>query len=210
VLTLTVEQRGAGYRLEGTDDLCGAVVRAGASGTAHLNPNGSISIAVTVTRPDGIAIQHSLGLTLPGLSGTWTDDVGNSGTLTFAPSVPAPGTPRRVTLRGNYAVDFVAPAAGAYFGASPISFGRLLSTPPIPHLVTSPTTECGGSAALPQAAPGHLCVYASTTQDVGIACVAAADYGSCNTANRTGAVLVVQSAGAGRVYHVGTWAVTLP
>jgi hypothetical protein len=67
VLTMTVEQRGATYRLDGTDDLCGAQVHAAASGTAHLNPNSTVSVAVTVTRPDGIPVQHNLSLVLPTL-----------------------------------------------------------------------------------------------------------------------------------------------
>lgn len=208
VLTMTVEQGPAGYRLEGTDDLCGAPVRAAASGTAFVNPNGSVSIAVTVTRPDGIAIHHNLGLTLPALSGTWTDDVGNGGILAFSPSAPASGSPRGVTLRGIYALNFTA-ALAADVGVSEISYGRLLPAPPIPHLVTSSTPECPGSADLPQAAPGHLCVYAFPTQNIGLACVSAPS-GGCDTASRVGALVYVQSATGGRVYHAGAWAVTMP
>jgi hypothetical protein len=212
VLTLTVEQRGAGYRLDGTDDLCGAPVQAAASGTAHLNPNGSVSIAVAVTRPDGNAIQQSLSVILPGLSGIWTDDVGNRGSLIFAPAVPAAGSPRQITLRGNYGVDFLATAAGPFdsTGVAEISFTRVLPAAPIPHVVTSPTTECPGSTPLPEAAPGHLCVYVLSTSNVGTTCVASAEYGMCGTANRTGAVLLAISTSAARTWHIGTWAVTLP
>jgi hypothetical protein len=205
VLTMTVEQRGATYRLDGTDDLCGAPVHAAASGTAHFNPNGSVSVAVTVTRPDAVAIQHNLSLTLPSLSGTWTDDGGNEGALIFAPAVPAAGTPRRVTLRGTYAVDYVA----GLTGASAISFGRQLAAPPNPHLVTLPTAECPGSSDSPEAAPGHLCVYTAASQSA-VACIVSAAFSPCGTTSRTGAVVWVQAAFTGRVYHVGTWAVTLP
>jgi hypothetical protein len=208
VLTLTVEQRAGGYRLDGTDAFCGAPVRAAASGTAHVNPNGSVSIAVTVTRPDGIAIQHNLSLTLPALSGTWTDDVGNGGTLAFSPSTPAVGSPRGVTLRGIYLLNFTAALANNV-GVSEISFGRLLPAAPIPHLVTSSTPECPGSADVPQAAPGHLCVYAFPSQNVSEACVSAVS-GGCDNASRLGASVWVESAGEGRVYHAGAWAVTLP
>jgi hypothetical protein len=205
VLTMTVEQRETTYRLDGTDDLCGAPVHAAASGTAHVNPNGSVSIAVTVTRPDGIPIQHNLSLTLPSLSGTWTDEGGNEGVLIFAPAVPALGAPKRVTLRGTYAVDYVA----GLTGASAISFGRQLPSPPIPHLVTSSTAECPGSSASPEAAPGHLCVYTASSLSA-VACIVSAAFGPCGTTSRTGAVVWVQAAFTGRVYHVGTWAVTLP
>ena len=106
VLTLTVEQRGAGYRLDGTDDLCGAPVQAAASGTAHLNTNGIVSIAVAVTRPDGNAIHQSLSVILPGLSGIWTDDVGNRGSLIFAPAAPAAGSPRQIHTAGELRSGF--------------------------------------------------------------------------------------------------------
>jgi hypothetical protein len=205
VLTMTVEQRGATYRLDGTDDLCGAQVHAAASGTAHLNPNGSVSIAVTVTRPDGIPVQHNLSLVLPTLSGTWTDEGGNAGTLIYAPAAPTTGVPKRLTLRGTYVVDFVA----GLTGAAAISFGRQLPAPPVPHLVTIPTAECPGSSDSPEAAPGHLCVYAAASQSAAT-CIVSAAFGPCGTTSRTGAIVWVQAAFTGRVYNVGTWAVTLP
>ncbi|MCC6987481.1 MAG: hypothetical protein IT181_00690, partial [Acidobacteria bacterium] len=44
VVTLTITQVGATYRLEGSDDQCGAATRASVIGTAFANPDGSVGL----------------------------------------------------------------------------------------------------------------------------------------------------------------------
>jgi hypothetical protein len=53
VLTLTVTQVGGIYRLEGTDDRCGAASRSSALGTAFLNPDGTIGFGINVVAAPG-------------------------------------------------------------------------------------------------------------------------------------------------------------
>lgn len=163
-VTLTAELRGATYLLTGYDDQCGATVRAPASGTAHPNLDGTVGIGLTVVRPDGRAIHNIVSLSMATLSGMWTDGDGNGGTFIFNPPSPAAGPPRRITLRGSYAIQFQPTGAGLN-GTDAISFGTLLAT--APTAVTAnfisetglPTANCPGTATDPQAAPGHLCVY---------------------------------------------------
>ena len=52
LLTLTVTQVGGVYRVEGTDDECGAGRdRASVGGLAFMNPDGSIGMGLTIVTP---------------------------------------------------------------------------------------------------------------------------------------------------------------
>ncbi len=53
VLTVVVTQVGAVYRVEGTDDQCGAATAASVIGTAFPNPNGSIGFGLNVVAAPG-------------------------------------------------------------------------------------------------------------------------------------------------------------
>jgi hypothetical protein len=210
-VTLSVEARGATFRLEGHDDLCFGPVRAAATGTAHQNPNGTIGMAIAVARPDGIVVNHVVTLNASTLSGSWVDNFGNSGTFELSPATPS-GAPRPVTVRGDFAVDFMKAGSALATGVSAISFGINLSAPPIPHLVAPGQTvaNCPGTATSPQAAPGHLCVYSSLRRAVTSTCVAGTEF-VCETSDRTGAFVFVLSTDSDtRVFHIGTWAVTVP
>src|SRR5512134_3043609 len=80
VVTVTVTQNGAVYRLEGTDDRCGAAQAASVIGTAFRNPDGSIGMGLNVVlAPDGQALPVSATLSLSSMSGTWRDEAGNTG-----------------------------------------------------------------------------------------------------------------------------------
>ena len=213
-VTLDVEQRGSAYLLSGYDDRCGAAVRSAASGTAHLNPDGSISMGITIVRPDGFTTNSTAIINLASLSGTWQDSFGTSGTFTFNPAAPA-GPTRPITLRGTYAIDFIA-ENGLTDGLSAISFGHTL--PAAPTAVNANfiqgsafTASCPGSLPVPQAAPGHLCVYERASSNVDARCIVpSAQSYTCNAATQVGAAVYVDSLNAGRAYSVGSWAVTLP
>jgi len=103
-------------------------------------------------------------LSLATLSGTWADDYGNSGTFQYSPPAPAPGSPRLITLKGEYSVIYNAAASGDR-GSSAISFGRLLAAAPNAALANiipktgPPTANCPGTFSAPAAAPGVLCLY---------------------------------------------------
>lgn len=95
VLTVTVTQVGAVYRVEGTDDQCGAATRASVIGTAFQNPNGSIGFGLNVVAaPGGTAAPIDATIALATLSGTWRDSGGGSGTFAFTPGAGTGGSPR--------------------------------------------------------------------------------------------------------------------
>lgn len=98
LLTVTVTQVGALYRVEGTDDQCGAGRdRAAVQGLAFQNPDGTIGFGLTiVTAPGGAAVHVDAEISLASLSGTWRSPGGIAGTFTFTPGAPAPGSPRPV------------------------------------------------------------------------------------------------------------------
>jgi hypothetical protein len=215
VVTLSVEQRGSTYVLTGYDDHCGAPVRGAVSGTAHFNPDGSLGMGFTVLRPDGRAIPTSATLSLATVSGTWADAYGNSGDFVFNPPGSA-GEPRRITLKGSYAIQFQ-PTAGGQNGTATISFGEALDAEPTAvtaNFITgsASTTDCPGTAANPQAAPGHLCIYERAAQNVTNRCMmrTGATYNVCGTADPFGTSVLVRSLGAGAAASVGAWAVTIP
>ncbi len=107
VVTVNLIQQGAVYTMDGFDDQCGAAQRAPLVGMATPNPDGSITVGLTiVTAPGGRAVQVAARLSLPSVSGTWNDSAGNGGVFAFnassggsprpSPSLPgsaiAPGT----------------------------------------------------------------------------------------------------------------------
>ena len=95
VLTVVVTQVGSVYRVEGTDDQCGAATSASVIGTAFQNPNGSIGFGLNVVAaPGGIAAPIDATIALATLSGTWRDSGGGSGTFAFTPGAGTGGSPR--------------------------------------------------------------------------------------------------------------------
>jgi hypothetical protein len=87
VVTLAVTQNGGVYRLEGTDDQCGAGAdRASAIGMAFQNPDGTIGFGFTVvTTPGGVAVHVDAAISLATMSGTWRDSASNGGNFVFTP-----------------------------------------------------------------------------------------------------------------------------
>jgi len=97
VLALSVTQSGGVYELEGTDDQCGAGRAASASGTAFLNPDGSIGFGIAiVTTPGGVAVHLEASISLSTLGGTWRDSLGGTGALVFTPGPGVGGAPRPI------------------------------------------------------------------------------------------------------------------
>jgi hypothetical protein len=91
-VTVTVVQTGTSYTLDGYDDQCGAAQRAPVNGVATLNPNGTIQFGFTTVVSGGLPVHVTAQVTLPSASGTWQDNLGNSGT--FAIGGSAAGSPR--------------------------------------------------------------------------------------------------------------------
>jgi hypothetical protein len=113
-VSLTVIQQGPSYTLTGNDDLCGAAQAAPVTGTAALNPDGSISLGFMVVTPNGPAAHVSAMVTLPSVSGTWRDADGNSGAFLF--NGPGGGAPRPAPRTA--AIITSAQLAASVFGGS--------------------------------------------------------------------------------------------
>jgi hypothetical protein len=98
LLTVTAVQQGAGIALTGYDDNCGALTRRVASGTAVFNPNGTVTVGVSIIG-EGLAPNQLTAIVNPATGGgTWSDGDGSSGVLLL--NAPASGTPRPVKSAG--------------------------------------------------------------------------------------------------------------
>jgi hypothetical protein len=88
-----------------------------------------------------------------------------------------------------------------------------LASSPTAHFVAkgaTPPPECPGSVFLPQAAPGHLCVYERpVSSDTGVNAISVCNF-NCLNADRFGAMVRGSSTRSGLVLTDGTWAVTAP
>jgi hypothetical protein len=88
-VTLTLTSVTGHFTLDGSDDQCGATKKASAAGIGVFNPDGTVSINFTiVASPGGRAVHVSASVSPVNGQGTWTDDVGNSGTFAFFGSTP--------------------------------------------------------------------------------------------------------------------------
>lgn len=93
VLTVWVTQNGGVYRLEGIDDQCGDH-KASAIGIAFANPDGSISLGLTViATPGGAPVHVDATIGVGSLGGTWRDNLGHAGPFVFTPAAGTGGTP---------------------------------------------------------------------------------------------------------------------
>ena len=107
VAALTVTQIGGTYRLEGTDEQCGAATRASVIGTAFPNPDGSIGLGfMIVSTPGGVPLAVDATIAVSGLSGSWRDSAGRSGVFAFTAGAGTGGPARPLTATlGTAAID---------------------------------------------------------------------------------------------------------
>jgi hypothetical protein len=95
VVTLAVTQNGGVFRLEGTDDQCGAGADlVSVIGTAFQNPDGTIGFGLNIVGTPGVAVPVEVAITVPSLSGTWRDGAGNTGGFVLTPGAGTGGSPR--------------------------------------------------------------------------------------------------------------------
>lgn len=133
VLTLTIQPIGSQYRVEGTDDLCGAGRLASVVGLAFPNPNGSIGFGLTSVVPSAATPMHlDATIDLASLGGPWTDSAGNSGAFTFTPGASVAGAVRPLPPGGiapgsitaaQFAPSALAAAATAAVAAAAAGYG---------------------------------------------------------------------------------------
>ena len=218
VVTVRVEQKGSVFELTGTDDGCdGAAPASNVNGSAHLNANGTVGVSLSIVRPDGFVVNNTVALNQATLGGTWRDDWGGSGTLVFNPPPPVAGSPRRLTMRGDFAVLFQATVAGANQTGTAFSFPRQLPTAPASpaaNLIPAggpPTANCPGTLADPQALPGQLCLYEAgrfNASTVRVFSPGSAG-GPFFQATATGFGVAVNATAAGSAGAFGRWAVSV-
>ena len=126
--------------------------------------------------------------------------------------LPGGNLPSGKTIRGHWILAWTADARSE-FQADSISFGYTLASSPTAHFVAkgdTPPPECPGNVSLPQAAPGHLCVYERpVSTDTGVDGISVCNF-SCLNADRFGAMVRGFSTRSGLVLTDGTWAVTAP
>jgi len=116
-ITVTVTQVGGVYRLEGTDDQCGAATQASVVGTAFLNGNGTIGLGFTVVSTPGAApLKVDATVSLPAVQGSWRDSAGRSGDFVPTPGPGTGGSPRPVA--GGLGLSAVDTAVGYNAGAN--------------------------------------------------------------------------------------------
>lgn len=97
IVTLTVVQEGAIYRLDGTDDQCGAPTAAATHGVAFANPNGTIGLGFTIiASPAGTPVHVDASVSLSTLSGTWHDDLSGAGPFVWTPGAGVAGGARPI------------------------------------------------------------------------------------------------------------------
>lgn len=93
-LTLTLTGTPGGFVAAGTDDLCGAPKKAGATGFVAFNPDGTVGLSFAIASTTGGRPTDVTAVVSPGNGqGTWSDGVGNSGA--FALGAAAVGLPVR-------------------------------------------------------------------------------------------------------------------
>jgi len=129
-------------------------------------------------------------------------DTGDTG-----PMGPFPGTlPSGKTIRGVWVSLDHASAAGEEHQVA-ICYGFQLASGPTLHYIKvgdAAPPECPGTATVPEAQPGNLCLYERFDSNVAGRGVQAV------SAPRSGAEIVWNAVAAGNAYTFGSWAVTSP
>ena len=113
-------------------------------------------------------------------------------------------------IRGSVLLAYNA-AAASQQGSSDISFGATFSVAPIVHMIPVGglvPVGCSGTASAPDAAPGHLCIFASFVSNsqasLGVCRPSTAACGG--TADPWGVTVFTNSTAAGLVNYFATWA----
>jgi hypothetical protein len=121
--------------------------------------------------------------------------------------------PSGKTLRGVFALGGTA-AETDDLDQEPISFGFSMTANPVPHYIEAgdpPPPECPGTAHLPAAQPGHLCLYESIpAENVSSLCVFNPVNDACGESAVRGFGVLIRAAAPGDFWAQGAWAATAP
>jgi hypothetical protein len=184
-------------------------------------PNASIlnyaleNVANATTVPLGVAVggdAPEFGITVQA-DGSGTDFIADVNGY----YVPRPFTTLESgqTLRGAYAGAIEATGAANLIFASftfPVPLASAVVAPDANFILAgaASTANCPGTAANPAALPGQLCMYETSGDNRILQCIGPIGALGCRTSDTLGALLSLRSAGAGRAFSYGTWAVTAP
>jgi hypothetical protein len=120
-------------------------------------------------------------------------------------------------LRGTYGMMGYATDLSVGISTEIDFGGATLATAPTVHFISSndtPPAACPGTQALPDAKPGHLCVFETATQNInhadGSAPQIVAPVHGGDAAERYGAVIQAFPESVGNVTDWGTWAMRPP
>jgi hypothetical protein len=158
IVTLAVTRNGSIFEVEGTDDQCGAGNAASASGTAFVNPDGSIGLGITiVTTPSGTPVHVGATLNLATLNGEWRDSTGASGPFVFTPGAGSGGGARPASTLGLSGVSL---GFGLASGGTPGNVSLQVNLDQVKgglQLRTPSASSVGmGAEALRDSGPGTL------------------------------------------------------
>lgn len=212
VVSVQVEQRGGAFRLSGSDNGCGLLNESSmvVTGSASLNPGGTADMSLVLVYPEGFSVTTAMTISQATLSGTWKDNWGNSGALTFNPVAPVTGAPRRLNYRGDWSIFFNSTAVSETSTFS-ISFPHSLQRVPSVEIVPVnglSTAACPGTVTDPLAAPGIMCVYQQNRQNVRQLRSFNARTGEFSSTNEQGISLMLEAnAAATSTFAFGSWAV---
>jgi hypothetical protein len=120
--------------------------------------------------------------------------------------------PSGKTLRGVFAPGGTAAATGS-LAQEGISFGFTLTAFPVTHYIPTGSAappECPGTVNMPQAQPGHLCVYENHVENVLTRCIFNPVSNACDASAIRGFGVAIFSAAPGDFVAQGSWAVTAP
>ena len=151
VITLSVVQVGTVYQLSGFDDECGADIRSVVTGTAILNPEGSIGMGLTVVTGGGRSLHLDATIGVTSFSGGWRSDSGGAGAWVLTPGPGHPGNPRPLPVQSLLVVGTgVSVPATLTSQYSPSSLTETVVTPRAARLgltmsLSGLTVNCGTS-----------------------------------------------------------------
>ena len=177
-IVATVTQGSSSFELSGYEDQCGAARRAPLTGTAVQNPDGTVQFGISLTPPASRPVNVSATIDLGTLSGTWLDNGGHSGPLTF--NGPGAGSPRPRAGAGElvaHAYVNTTPGFGFSYGFSAVTrpqVGLACVTPILPAGLTVAdiyphvTVEWNFSTGSDLLAYGQLSTSACPTGDVAV------------------------------------------
>ena len=120
VITLVLVPTAIGFRLEGSDNLCGPAAPGTALGIATFNADGSVGLNFSiVVPPDARAVHVSAQVSPATGAGTWRDSAGHAGAFAFAQN--AAGLPPRPLPTSGLAATW--PRASAITATWDLAFG---------------------------------------------------------------------------------------